>query len=184
MKRILMLLAMALMPCLASLAQEYKYEARLGWIPVDVVNMLQMIGEDPSGETTWGPFRTVGIYSADFDVKVHKWISVGAKVNYRNSWRTMTKVEDGVAVNGLDRTEAMSLMPMAEFSTAYDNVFRCYANLGVGPGIYDNGERSRVYMAFQCTPIGIAIGNKISWYMELGLGNAFTGLFTGISWRF
>ena len=31
---------------------------------------------------------------------------------------------------------------------------------------------------------GIAIANKISWYMELGLGNAFTGLFTGISWRF
>lgn len=184
MKRILIIFAMALMPFLTLSAKEYKYEARLGWIPADCLTVLQAMGEDPTGETTWGPVTNLGIFSADFDVKVNKWMSVGGKANYRNLWRDVTKTKDGVVTSGIDRTEAMSIMPMMEFSTSYDNVFRCYGNLGFGPGIYDNGERSKGYFAFQCTPIGIAVGNKISWYVELGLGNAYAGLFTGLSWRF
>ena len=184
MKRILIIFAMSLMSCLTAGAQEYKYEARLGWIPMDLVSFLKAMGEYPTGETIWGPVTNLGIFSADFDVKVNKWMSVGGRVNYRNLWRDMTKAQDGVVTNGIDRTEAMSIMPMIEFSSPYDKVLRCYANVGMGPGLYDDGEKTKGYFAFQCTPLGIAIGKKISWYVELGVGNAYAGLFTGLSWRF
>ena len=94
MKMLVILCCMLLIPFASSYGQEYKYEAKLGWFPVDALNLVYLMGEDPSGETTYGPMKTAGIFSADFDYKVKKWLTVGAKVNYRNSWRDMKTISD------------------------------------------------------------------------------------------
>lgn len=161
-------------------AQEYKYEAKLGWIPVDALNLVYMMGEDPVGGTTYGPMKTVGIFSADFDFRMKNWLSVGAKVNYRNSWRMMNSIEG----DGIDRLEAFSIMPTAKFTTAFDSTFRYYATVGIGAGADFSTDAERCFAAFQFTPVGIAVGKKISWYLEIGFGHAFAGVITGISWRF
>ena len=180
MKRILLLLAIIVMPCMNVKAQENKYEAKLGWFPVDALNLVYLMGEDPSGETSYGPMKTAGIFSADFDFKMKKWLSVGAKVNYRNSWRDMTTIEG----TSIDRLQALSVMPTAKFTTGFDSRFRYYAMVGVGAGVDISTDSQRCFAAFQFTPVGIAVGKKISWYLEFGLGHAYNGFITGISWRF
>lgn len=161
-------------------AQENRYEARLGWIPADALNLIYLMGEDPSGDTSYGPMRTAGIFSADFDFKMKKWLSVGAKINYRNSWRDMTTTEG----TGIDRLQALSVMSTARFTTDFDTRFRYYAMVGLGIGADLSTDSHRCLAAFQFTPVGIAVGKKISWYLELGIGHAFNGFITGITWRF
>jgi hypothetical protein len=115
---------------------------------------------------------------------VKNWVSVGAKVNYRNSWRDMKTVHDGVEVNGIDRIQAVSVMPTLKFTTGYDSVFRCYATLGFGVGVDLSDGYNGVFIAPYFSPIGISIGRKISWYWECGISSAFIGFMTGLSWRF
>ena len=184
MKRLLIIVASLLLAAESINAQEYKYEARLGWTPGDILTFFTIIGEDPSGETSWGPLKTVGIFSADFDVKLKPWLTVGGKANYRHSWRDQTRyLEEGV-INGIDRTEIFSVMPTVKFTSMYyDTVFRVYAAVGLGPGVICTEDNTKYYTAFQFTP-GMAVGNKISWYLELGLGNAWCGFMTGLGWRF
>ena len=184
MKRIIILFSMLLMPLASLSAQEYKYEAKLGWFPVDALNLVYLMGEDPSGETTYGPMKTAGIFSADFDYKVKKWLTVGAKVNYRNSWRDMKTINDGLETYSIDRLQAVSVMPTVKFTTGYDSVFRYYATLGVGAGMDLSSGVNDAFVALQFTPVGISVGKKISWYFELGIGHAFMGFMTGLSWRF
>jgi hypothetical protein len=182
MKLILIIFAALLFAGGSGYAQEYKYEARLGWIPGDILTFFTVLGED--GETSWGPLKTVGIFSADFDVKMKPWLTVGGKANYRHSWRDQTRyLEEGVVKN-IDRTEVFSVMPTVKFTSMQDDtVFRVYAAVGLGPGIIHTEDYTKYYTAFQFTP-GMAVGNKISWYLELGLGNAWCGLITGLGWRF
>lgn len=184
MKRIIILFSILLMPFISLSAQDYKYEAKLGWFPADVLNIVYLMGEDPSGETTYGPMKTAGLFSADFDWKVKKWLTVGAKVNYRNSWRDMKTISDGIQVNGIDRLQAVSVMPTVKFTTGYDSVFRYYATLGVGAAMDLSSGVNDSFVALQFTPVGISVGKKISWYFELGIGHAFMGFMTGLSWRF
>ena len=130
MKRIIIFFSVFLMHFVSLSAQEYKYEAKLGWFPVDALNLVYLMGEDPSGETTYGPMKTAGIFSADFDYKVKKWLTVGAKVNYRNSWRDMKTISDGLEVYSIDRLQAVSVMPTVKFNTGHDSVFRYYGQSG------------------------------------------------------
>lgn len=166
--------------CVTARSQEHRFEARLGWIPIDALNIIYMTGEDTSGETSYGPMRTIGIFSADFDINMKKWLSVGAKVNYRNAWRDMT----GINGSGKDRLETLSIMPAIKFTTGFASRFRYYATLGAGAGIDLSGDAGRCYAAFQFSPVGIAVGKKISWYLEMGVGHAYTGFITGLTWRF
>ena len=184
MKKIVILCCMLLIPFASLYAQEYKYEAKLGWFPVDALNIVYLMGEDPSGETTYGPMKTAGLFSADFDWKVKKWLTVGAKVNYRNSWRDMKTISDGLEVFSIDRLQAVSVMPTVKFTTGYDSVFRYYATLGVGAGMDLSSGVNDAFVALQFTPVGISVGKKISGYFELGIGHAFMGFMTGLSWRF
>ena len=184
MKRLVILCCMLLIPFASSYAHEYKYEAKLGWFPIDALNIVYLMGEDPSGVTTYGPMKTAGLFSADFDWKVKKWLTVGAKVNYRNSWRDMKTISDGLEVYSIDRLQAVSVMPTVKFTTGYDSVFRYYATLGVGAGMDLSSGVNDSFVALQFTPVGISVGKKISWYFELGIGHAFMGFMTGISWRF
>ena len=183
MKRILttlLLIGLSLIMSRTSMAQENRYEARLGWIPVDVLNLVYLMGEDPANETSYGPMKTVGIFSADFNFKMQEWLSLGAKVNYRNSWRTMKNSEG----EGIDRLQAFSVMPEVKFTTGFDSRFRYYASFGLGAGMDLSTDSERLITAWQITPVGIATGNRISWFLELGFGHAYNGLITGISWRF
>ena len=184
MKRIIIIFSVFLMHFVSLSAQEYKYEAKLGWFPADVLNIVYLMGEDPSGETTYGPMKTAGLFSADFDYKVKKWLTVGAKVNYRNSWRDMKTISDGLEVYSIDRLQALSVMPTAKFTTGFDSKFRYYAMVGVGAGVDLSTDSQRCFAAFQFTPVGLAVGKKISWFLELGLGHAYNGFITGLSWRF
>ena len=79
--------------------------------------------------------KTVGIFSGDFDYKVKKWLTVGARVNYRNMWRDKETIRDGLEVHSIDRVQALAIMPTVKFTTGYDSVFRYYASLGLGAGI-------------------------------------------------
>ena len=180
MKRIYIILAIIALACLNVNAQENRYEARLGWIPVDLLNLVYLMGEDPYGGTSYGPMKTVGVFSADFDFKIKNWLSVGAKVNYRNSWRDMTTMKG----TSIDRLQALSFMPTARFTTGFDSKFRYYAMVGLGIGADLSTDSHRCMAAFQFTPVGIAVGKKISWYLELGLGHAYNGYITGLTWRF
>ena len=184
MKKLVILCSMLLIPFMSSYAQEYKYEAKIGWFPADALNLVYLMGEDPSGETTYGPMKTAGLFSADFDYKVKKWLTVGAKVNYRNSWRDMKTISDGLEAYSINRLQAVSVMPTVKFTTGYDSVFRYYATLGVGAGMDLSSGVNDAFMALQFTPVGISVGKKISWYFELGIGHAFMGFMTGLSWRF
>ena len=163
-----------------SVAQEYKYDAKLGWFPADMFSLIYMMGEDTSGEASYGPMKTAGIFSADFDFKMKKWLSVGAKVNYRNSWRDKITTDS----KDIDRMQALSVMPTVKFTTGFDSRFRYYAMFGLGAGIDPSTDSTSHFTAFQFTPVGIAVGKKVSWFLELGLGYAYTGYMTGISWRF
>ena len=184
MKRIIIFCSVFLMHFVSLSAQEYMYEAKLGWFPADVLNIVYLMGEDPSGETTYEPMKTAGLFSADFDYKVKKWLTVGAKVNYRNSWRDMKTNSDGLEIYSIDRLQVVSVMPTVKFTTGYDSVFRYYATLGVGAGMNLSSGVNDAFMALQFTPVGISVGKKVSWYFELGIGHAFMGFMTGISWRF
>ena len=112
------------------------------------------------------------------------WLTVGAKLNYRNSWRDMKTISDGLEVYSIDRLQAVSVMPTVKFTTGHDSVFRYYATLGVGAGMDLSSGVNDAFVALQFTPVGISVGKKISWYFELGIGHAFMGFMTGISWRF
>lgn len=185
MKRILTIVAtLMLLPSLTVKAQEYDYEARLGWTPGDILTLIFMLGEDPTGENTYGPIKTVGIYSADFDLKMKNWLSVGAKLNYRNEWRKMEEVVDGIEITDTDRIQAISIMPTVKLTTGFDSFFRYYATLGIGAGMDLSNGQSKEFLAFQFTPVGISVGKKVSWHFEIGFGHAFTGLITGLSYRF
>lgn len=183
MKRLLMILAALLIAGGTASAQGYDYEARLGWTPGDLLTFITILGEDPSGGTTWGPLRTVGIFSADFDVKIKPWLTVGGKANYRHSWRDEKRYQEDCVTLGVDRMEAFSVMPTVKFTTKYDAVVRVYAGVGLGPGVIHTEDYTKYYTAFQFTP-GMAIGKKISWHLELGLGNVWCGFISGLGWRF
>lgn len=165
-------------------AQKYQHEARLGWFPIDAFSLIYMMGEDTSGENTYGPVKTAGIFSADFDFRMKRWLVLGAKVNYRNSWRDKSSMVDGLEINSIDRMQTLSVMPIVKFTTGFDSIFRYYATLGLGVGADLSTGANNCFTALQFTPVGIAIGKKISWYLELGIGYAFTGYMTGLSWRF
>lgn len=184
MKKATILLAMLLLSCIAVKAQEHRYEARLGWVPLDVFNLIYLLGENPGADITYGPVKTVGIFSADFDINLKKRMTVGAKVSYRKSWRSTTTTIDDIKVRGIDRMEALSIMPTVKATTGFNSMFRYYATLGAGVGMDFSDDGNTCFPAFQFTPVGIAVGRKVSWYFELGLGNAFLGMITGISWRF
>ena len=160
MRRIIILFSVLLMPFAFLSAQEYKYEAKLGWFPADVLNLVYLMGEDPSGETTYGPMKTAGLFSADFDWKVKKWLTVGAKVNYRNSWRDMKTISDGLEVYSIDRLQVVSVMPTVKFTTGYDSVFRYYATLGVGAGMDLSSGVNDACVALQFTPVSCGSGWK------------------------
>jgi hypothetical protein len=57
MKRIIIFFSVFFMHFVSLCAQEYKYEAKFGWFPVDALNIVYLMGEDPSGETTYGPMN-------------------------------------------------------------------------------------------------------------------------------
>ena len=69
-------------------------------------------------------------------------------------------------------------MLLIPFASSY------YATLGVGAGMDLSSGVNDAFMALQFTPVGISVGQKISWYFELGIGHAFMGFMTGLSWRF
>ena len=46
MRRIIILFSVLLMPFASLSAQEYKYEAKLGWFPVGALNLVYLMGED------------------------------------------------------------------------------------------------------------------------------------------
>ena len=185
MKRLVMSLAIVLMSSMAINAQEYKYEARLGWFPGDWLTFFYAMGEDLDNTTTEGPVTNIGIFSGDFDFKMKPWLTVGAKVNYRNLWRDVQTLSEGNVYHSTEKVEAFSLMPTVKVTSMYyTDVIRYYATFGLGPGVYNDGYKPQYYTAFQFVPIGIAIGNKISWFFELGLGTVYMGALTGLSWRF
>ena len=114
-----------------------------------------------------GTAEAVGILSADFDVKMKPWLTVGGKANYRNSWRDQTSYLEGGRINGIDRTEAFSVMMNVKFTSMnYDSIFRVCSGIGLGPGILHTEDYTKYYTAFQFTP-GMAVGKKISWFIEL-----------------
>ncbi len=41
-------------------AQEYEYDARLGWFPGDLMDLIYRMGEDPVEQNTYGPRKTNG----------------------------------------------------------------------------------------------------------------------------
>ena len=178
------MVALMMLPALTAKAQEYKYEAKLGWYPIDLMDLLFMLGEYPDSGYTAGPVKTVGVFAADFDVKMKKWLTLGAKVSYRNTWRELSATIDGIEYTDVDRMQGFSVMPTVKFTTGYDSLFRYYATLGLGAGMDLSNGASDGFCAFQFTPVGIAIGKKLSWYFEMGLGQAYTGMLTGLSWRF
>lgn len=53
------------------MAQEYKYDAKLGWFPADIFSLIYMMG-GLSGEASYGPMKTAGIFSDDFDFRMKK----------------------------------------------------------------------------------------------------------------
>ena len=130
------------------MAQDYKYDAKLGWFPADIFSLIYMMGEDSSGEASYGPMKTAGIFSADFDFRMKKWLSVGAKVNYRNLWRDKITTDS----KGIDRMQALSVMPTVKFTTGFDSRFRYYAMFGLGAGIDLSTDSQRYFTAFQFTP--------------------------------
>lgn len=185
MKRILTILAaLMVLSCLTVKAEEYDYEARLGWVPGDIINLIFMLGEDVTGENSYGPMKTAGIFSADFDFKVKNWLTVGAKVSYRNAWRELRSTDGSNEIEDIDRIEAASIMPTLKFTTGYNSIFRYYATFGLGAGMDMSNGINEEFVAFQFTPIGISVGKKVSWYFELGAGHAFAGFITGLSYRF
>ncbi len=187
MKRLLILTAIFLFTSLTINAQEYKYEARLGWFLLDGHYLVEMTARvDPALGHTRGPLKTTGIFSADFDFKIKKWLIVGANVGYRNYWRHITPYE-GTPWTYIDHN--LIIMPTVKFSTGFDSFFRYYATLAFGAGLRmssgkDNIRNHEFYPSFQITPVGIAVGRKVSWFFEVGYGVAFAGFITGISCRF
>ena len=184
MKRFVILCSLFLMSFVSLSAQEYRCEAKLGWVPTDVLNIVYLMGEDASGHTSYGPMKTIGIFSADFDYKVKNWLTVGANMNYRNSWRSKTTFIDGVKTNGIDCFHLVSVMPRIKLTTRFDSIFRLYAALGVGLGVDLSDGVNDKFLSVQLTPIGISVGRKISWYLEMGVGSTFIGYMTGLACRF
>ena len=41
------MVALMMLPALTANAQEYKYEAKLGWYPIDLMDLIFMLGEYP-----------------------------------------------------------------------------------------------------------------------------------------
>ena len=101
-----------------------------------------------------------------------------------NTAKMLQNFAEGVEVYSIDRLQAVSVMPTVKFTTGYDSVFRYYATLGVGAGMDLSSGVNDAFVALQFTPVGISVGKKVSWYFELGIGHAFMGFMTGISWRF
>lgn len=180
MRKISVIIALMLMSCIGIKAQEYSYEAKAGWTYLDLISVVYILGEDATGEITYGPKKTVGIFSADFNYEMKKWLSVGGKVNYRNSWCTATSLKG----ESIDRISGLTIMPTVTFTTGFESTFRYYATLGLGAGVDLSSDSRGAFAAFQITPFGIAVGKKLSWYLELGLSNTLIGFITGISWRF
>ena len=185
MKRTLITIIALLIAGTSAYAQEHKYEARLGWFYGDLVDLIYRPGEDPEDGTIYGPRKTTGIFAADFNYNVLKWLSVGAKLNYRNSWYEVTSFTDeGIQETSTERLQAFSVIPMVTGTTNPDSIFRYYISLGFGAGIDMSSAQNDRYLAFQFIPVGISVGKKVSWYFEFGFGNAYGGFMTGVSYKF
>ena len=99
------MVALMMLPALTANAQEYKYEAKLGWYPIDLMDLIFMLGEYPDSGYTAGPVKTVGVFAADFDVKMKNWLTLGAKVSYRNTWRELSATIDGIEYSAMHTPE-------------------------------------------------------------------------------
>ncbi len=135
-----------------------------------------------------GPVYTSGTWSLSYDYRFKKWFDLGLTLSYYGEYSRSYSNRDSSPV-GHNRAHALTVMPAVRFTWVHTDWVRMYSTLGLGAtlsgGRFDhNSEPFRDgVIAFQLTPVGIAVGRSLFGFAELGLGAQ--GVFMmGIGYKF
>ncbi len=135
-----------------------------------------------------GPVYTSGTWSLSYDYRFKKWFDLGLTLSYYGEYSRSYSNRDSSPV-GRNRAHALTVMPAVRFTWVNTGWVRMYSTLGLGAtlsgGRFDhNSEPFRDgFIAFQLTPVGIAVGRSLFGFAELGLGAQ--GVFMmGIGYKF
>jgi hypothetical protein len=144
---------------------------------------------------TFGEFETrnnhtLGTFGLEYQYRLKKWVSIGASASYEwtacDLYSKKLDIDAGDIVN-----HYYTVMATARFNYLSKNIITLYSRVGFGvtfwfeyiTGDAVTSDNSSSFIAFQVTPFGIHIGNKIGGFAEVGVGSE--GMFSaGLDFRF
>lgn len=135
-----------------------------------------------------GPVRTSGVWTLAYAYRFARWFDLGLSLGHYGEYSSSYSNEDGSFV-GRNRIHSISVMPVARFTWLNRRLVRMYSSVGCGAVIcwgrrnHDFSAIDERSVAFQFTPVGIAVGRSLFGFAEAGLGTQGS-LTVGIGYRF
>ena len=135
-----------------------------------------------------GPVYTSGAWSLAYDYRFKRWFDLGLTLGYYGEYSRSYSNRDSSPA-GRNRAHFITVMPVARFTWFNTNWVRMYSSVGLGAtfgcGRFDleGGQPDKTTVAFQLTPVGIAVGRSLFGFAEIGAG-AQGVLMMGVGYRF
>ena len=135
-----------------------------------------------------GAEYTSGAWSLSYDYRFKKWFDLGIVFSHYGIYSKSYSIEDSSLVDR-NRAHYLTVMPMVRFTWLNREWVRMYTSIGLGATFgfgqrdYDDGRFSDSILAFQFTPIGIAVGRSFFGFAEVGVG-AQGALMMGVGYKF
>lgn len=148
-----------------------------GWADAFGKTLLGMFVGLHTESTDWGSV-TVG-----YGYRMNSMVSIGAQLVYASGTETATL---GGTRTTADNTY-WSVMPSVKLSWLNSDIVSLYSRMSIGVThqTASGAGQSATYtgFAFQCSPIGIEVGNRFAGYAEAGVGVSGS-IIAGVRYRF
>lgn len=171
----------------------FKYEFRLGWSGYPANDDMKFSDYEDRywGDTSIsdifscydGPTYMTGNIMAEMDFHFRKWFTLSIGIAANGIWKNVYDAQTETRT-GRERGMVMTIVPQARFTWARKGLMNFYSSVGVGVAGGGYGERYEMYLAAQCTPLGLTIGKRLFGFAEVGFGTIYTGGMIGIGYRF
>lgn len=142
-----------------------------------------------------GPVRSTGNIQLEGSVYLKPWLVQSLNVGFTQVWSPRIDNVEGTKL-GTDYGIGVSFLPELKLIANRRHAVRFFCSVAVGTGFYmGNGfEMMRIHdkypssihqrLEFEWVPVGIMIGRKYNLYANIGIGTAYIGGRTGLTYRF
>ncbi|MCM1151194.1 MAG: hypothetical protein NC209_05520 [Alistipes sp.] len=140
----------------------------------------------------YGPRYTDGAWSLSYDYRIKKWFDAGLTLSYYGEYGSSFRWsyrDEAWSYVGRNYDFCLTVMPLVRFTWVNRKWVRMYSTLGLGVSFefgHDALDAMRfreTLVAFQFTPIGIAVGRSLFGFAEVGIG-AQGCLMMGVGYKF